>query len=114
MPPHNCGKECGGREDKGQRYDEKLGHGVQAKIAPGIDAPRAAWLGSERPGADLIRFGAAIALAANAIWSTSHYATGVYAAAVTLNLIGGATFFLFSLIFLFAKPIESVTPAPKD
>jgi hypothetical protein len=33
---------------------------------------------------------------------------------VTVNLVGGACFFLFSLIFLFAKPIESTTPALKD
>jgi len=57
---------------------------------------------------------AVLALLANAVWPASHYATGIYAAAVTVNLIGGATFFLFSLIFLFAKPIESATPAPKD
>jgi hypothetical protein len=57
---------------------------------------------------------AALALLANAVWPASHYATGIYATAVTLNLVGGATFFLFSLIFLFAKPIEASTPAPKE
>jgi hypothetical protein len=57
---------------------------------------------------------AVLALAANAVWADSHYVVGVYAAAATVNLVGGASFFLFSLIFLFAKPIESATPAPKD
>jgi hypothetical protein len=57
---------------------------------------------------------AALALVANAIWPAGHYATGIYAAAVTINLVGGATFFLFSLIFLFAKPLEVQTPAPNE
>ena len=56
---------------------------------------------------------AALALVANAVWPASHYATGIYATAVTVNLVGGATFFLFSLIFLFAKPLEPSTPAPQ-
>src|SRR5215213_10600140 len=57
---------------------------------------------------------AALALAGNAIWPSSRYAAGIYSAAVTIMLAGGASFFLFSLIFLFAKPVESSTPAPKD
>jgi hypothetical protein len=55
---------------------------------------------------------AALALLANAIRPASAHAPGIYCAVVTVNLVGGAAFFLFSLIFLFARPLETINPAP--
>jgi hypothetical protein len=53
---------------------------------------------------------AALALAANVIFPLSAQTVGIYSAAATVALIGGATFFLFSLIFLFERPLETMQP----
>jgi len=53
-------------------------------------------------------------VAANAIFPLGAWAVGIYCAAVTVILFGGATFFLFSLIFLFEQPVESIQPRPKS
>jgi hypothetical protein len=57
---------------------------------------------------------AALALTVNATIAPAERAVGVYAAAVTAILLGGGILFLFSLIFLFERPLESTQPGPKS
>ena len=54
-----------------------------------------------------------LALAANAIFPLPALAVGIYSTAATVVLISGATLFLFSLIFLFERPLETVHPGPR-
>jgi hypothetical protein len=51
---------------------------------------------------------AALTLAANAIVPTER-AVGIYSAAITVILMGAGSFFLFSLIYLYAQPTKPVS-----
>lgn len=55
----------------------------------------------------------ALVLILNAAFAPVDAVAAIYASAITLILAGGATFFLFSLIYLVDHPIEHVHPRPE-
>jgi hypothetical protein len=55
----------------------------------------------------------AIALAADVVFAPPALTVGIYAAAMTIILAGGAIFFMLALIYLVERPIEQTQPHPE-
>lgn len=55
-----------------------------------------------------------ITLLANAVLAPERFMAGLYSAAVTIILAGGATFLMMSLIYLVDQPIEHVHRRPQQ